>query len=329
MLTTHTPKSTATPRVRTSSRKLSAARFTRSRSPSKRQNVKLPSYCIQSGGISSSIFFSPSTDLPHSTAAGDLEPTSELTAMSSSPLIHSSLYRASPSVYSEQMASSIQPTNHWLVIGLGNHGDRYSSTRHNIGQDIVKNVSQRLDVGALSLSSADCLHTPSFRLDSLSSETQAKIILGASFPTLKSPKRQQMQQQLHQERQDQQQQQPVPEPKQQSSQGPELSELKQEVPNSSHHTIKSKKSNRTNNSPPLLTNIPGNIVVTFAITTSFMNNSGSYIAKLMKSLRISPEHLIVLYDDMDLELGKMRIKNSGSSGGMFHFSSFHRFVILR
>ena len=31
----------------------------------------------------------------------------------------------------------------WLVVGLGNPGDEYSSTRHNIGQMVVEVVADR------------------------------------------------------------------------------------------------------------------------------------------------------------------------------------------
>ncbi|MDK9580118.1 aminoacyl-tRNA hydrolase [Sneathia sanguinegens] len=48
---------------------------------------------------------------------------------------------------------------------------------------------------------------------------------------------------------------------------------------------------------------------------TYMNNSGQAISELMKYYKIKPEDLYVIYDDMDMEVGKIRIKNSGSSGG--------------
>lgn len=48
---------------------------------------------------------------------------------------------------------------------------------------------------------------------------------------------------------------------------------------------------------------------------TFMNLSGDAIVPLMKKEGISPKGLIVIYDDMDLELGKIRIREKGSCGG--------------
>ena len=46
-----------------------------------------------------------------------------------------------------------------------------------------------------------------------------------------------------------------------------------------------------------------------------MNNSGTAVAKLMWQEKIDPSEVIVAYDDMDLEPGRLRIKRNGSSGG--------------
>ncbi len=49
--------------------------------------------------------------------------------------------------------------------------------------------------------------------------------------------------------------------------------------------------------------------------TTFMNNSGNAVFSIMKKHGISKENLIVTMDDADLELGTLRIRKSGSSGG--------------
>ena len=48
---------------------------------------------------------------------------------------------------------------------------------------------------------------------------------------------------------------------------------------------------------------------------SFMNCSGGPIAALMRRLRIAPEELLVIYDDLDLPLGRLRLRRNGGSGG--------------
>ena len=48
---------------------------------------------------------------------------------------------------------------------------------------------------------------------------------------------------------------------------------------------------------------------------TFMNNSGSAVAKLMRQEKIEPSELVVVYDDMDLEPGRLRIRRNGASGG--------------
>jgi peptidyl-tRNA hydrolase, PTH1 family len=48
---------------------------------------------------------------------------------------------------------------------------------------------------------------------------------------------------------------------------------------------------------------------------TFVNNSGVAVAGLLQKHRIKISDLIVVYDDLDLPLGKLRIRNGGSAGG--------------
>jgi len=48
---------------------------------------------------------------------------------------------------------------------------------------------------------------------------------------------------------------------------------------------------------------------------TFMNNSGQVIQSAMAKFRIFPKNIIVIYDDIDLPLGKIRIRAKGSSAG--------------
>ena len=47
---------------------------------------------------------------------------------------------------------------------------------------------------------------------------------------------------------------------------------------------------------------------------TYMNNSGEAVQALMHFYKLEPEKLIVLYDDIDLPLGSMRIRANGSAG---------------
>ncbi len=48
---------------------------------------------------------------------------------------------------------------------------------------------------------------------------------------------------------------------------------------------------------------------------TFMNESGRAVGPLMTYFGIYPEELVVVYDDLDLTLGKIRLRQKGSAGG--------------
>jgi len=48
---------------------------------------------------------------------------------------------------------------------------------------------------------------------------------------------------------------------------------------------------------------------------TYMNLSGQSIRAVLDWYKISPEAVLVIYDDMDLPVGKMRLRQSGSAGG--------------
>ncbi|MGL6064418.1 MAG: aminoacyl-tRNA hydrolase [Fusobacteriaceae bacterium] len=48
---------------------------------------------------------------------------------------------------------------------------------------------------------------------------------------------------------------------------------------------------------------------------TYMNLSGESVISIMNFYKLTFEDIIVVYDDMDLPLGKLRIKDKGSSGG--------------
>ena len=48
---------------------------------------------------------------------------------------------------------------------------------------------------------------------------------------------------------------------------------------------------------------------------TYMNQSGEAVRYIVKRWRLNPEELLIVYDDMDLPLGKIRIRPEGSHGG--------------
>jgi len=48
---------------------------------------------------------------------------------------------------------------------------------------------------------------------------------------------------------------------------------------------------------------------------TFMNESGQAVGDLARKHKLGPDDVLVIYDDIDLPLGKIRIRSRGSSGG--------------
>lgn len=55
--------------------------------------------------------------------------------------------------------------------------------------------------------------------------------------------------------------------------------------------------------------------VLFVKPQTYMNRSGEAVRALVEYYRLSPEEIIVVYDDLDLEPMVLRIRQKGSSGG--------------
>ncbi len=49
--------------------------------------------------------------------------------------------------------------------------------------------------------------------------------------------------------------------------------------------------------------------------TTYMNNSGVAVGEICRYFNLSPENVIVVYDDIDLPLGTIRLRPSGGTGG--------------
>lgn len=55
--------------------------------------------------------------------------------------------------------------------------------------------------------------------------------------------------------------------------------------------------------------------VILAKPVTFMNESGQAVGPLSRWYKIEPPQILVIYDDLDLPLGKVRVRPGGSSGG--------------
>ena len=60
--------------------------------------------------------------------------------------------------------------------------------------------------------------------------------------------------------------------------------------------------------------VAGNKVV-LARPQTFMNNSGASVNRLVRSFKVNPQDLLVIHDDLDLPLAKIRISSGSGSGG--------------
>jgi PTH1 family peptidyl-tRNA hydrolase len=79
----------------------------------------------------------------------------------------------------------------------------------------------------------------------------------------------------------------------------------------------------------------GEVDFILAKPQTFMNLSGRSVQGLLRTLGISPSELIVIYDDLDLECGRIRLRSQGGAGGHRGVASIieavgsDRFVRLR
>jgi len=58
----------------------------------------------------------------------------------------------------------------------------------------------------------------------------------------------------------------------------------------------------------------GRTKIILALPQTFMNQSGLAVQSLLSTYKVKPENLLVIYDDLDLPLGEIRIRPQGSPG---------------
>lgn len=54
--------------------------------------------------------------------------------------------------------------------------------------------------------------------------------------------------------------------------------------------------------------------IVLVLPQTYMNNSGVAVRRIMEGRNIRPEQLLVVYDDLDIPLGEIRIRLKGSAG---------------
>ncbi len=59
----------------------------------------------------------------------------------------------------------------------------------------------------------------------------------------------------------------------------------------------------------------GAIPVTLAVPLTWMNTSGLVVPSLLETCGCPPDQLLVVHDDMDLPLGRLRLRQRGGPGG--------------
>jgi PTH1 family peptidyl-tRNA hydrolase len=62
-------------------------------------------------------------------------------------------------------------------------------------------------------------------------------------------------------------------------------------------------------------NGPGGSKIRLLKPLTYMNNSGQSIRAVVDWYKLAPELVLVVYDEMDLPIGKLRLRLSGSAGG--------------
>lgn len=57
------------------------------------------------------------------------------------------------------------------------------------------------------------------------------------------------------------------------------------------------------------------IQVVLARPQTYMNLSDQSVSRLVNKFKVAPDDIIIIHDDLDLPLGRLRIRKGGSSGG--------------
>ena len=59
---------------------------------------------------------------------------------------------------------------------------------------------------------------------------------------------------------------------------------------------------------------------------TFMNNSGTCIKELIEYFKIDAKNVFVFHDDLDIDIGKVKVKNGGGNAGHNGIASIDKFI---
>jgi PTH1 family peptidyl-tRNA hydrolase len=235
---------------------------------------------------------------------------------------------------------------------LGNIGDGYNGTRHNIGKDTVLKLSKLLKA-PLDIDSGDCMHSRPITIAELPQELLESICLGSNLPKIEKEQKIKENNNLHNKNH-----QPTTttitttttttttaqqatfstsitndnnissssEPSSDESNTTNTEQTTQTTThnspqNPSHNSHKIQKcqhnKNHKSKQPQFIPfdAIPSTIQITLAYPKSFMNVSGRPVHRLLQQLKLQPQNLVLLHDDLEVKTGQIKLKNSGSHGG--------------
>lgn len=65
-----------------------------------------------------------------------------------------------------------------------------------------------------------------------------------------------------------------------------------------------------------------NVILVFP--TTYMNNSGLAVSKVANFYKITPEEILVVHDELDIDCGQIRLKKGGGHGGHNGLRSIHQ-----
>lgn len=174
-----------------------------------------------------------------------------------------------------------------LIVGLGNPGGRYARTRHNVGFDAVELLAERLGVA-----------WDTRRSQSLIATATVMRVVTPPKPKVEKPRTLRADQTEH-----------------------------ATASNGTGGANASSRAAITTVAPPL----PAEAItqpekVLLVKPQTFMNDSGVAVSDLVRFYKVTLRDLLVICDDLDSPLGRLRLRERGADGGQHGLESTIRML---